>query len=267
MLRSNRNSSPKLEYEDLTRKACGSFTVVEEMSFSVEADWVALPSVRLRMTRRPVLVRGLYLGKTPVQYQKTTPKFPFFHETSKNDGEEEDAKMRPCRREMSYPGCLVVRTCNLQMREVKHNVVERRIPSARTTSNGLFSELKGKYRNLDKLLFAETNTSWAVENTDKTYSVGKDTENNVAKGETQKLKVQRASKEDETSWKRRNKRTHSEDKKPIEFKILRPRRNNKNKKVVKFFEVGSNESLKSDYVDHFTFKMSDYNIWSRANNA
>ena len=70
-------------------------------------------------SRRPRLVRGLYLGKQPLEYQKTSTQFRFSFQKPHGEIHTENYGEKPLKKKLIFPMSMTTGLCNLQARPVK----------------------------------------------------------------------------------------------------------------------------------------------------
>lgn len=79
------------------------------------------------LSRRPRLVRGLYLGKEPLEYQKTLTPFRFsFQKPNSESADKENDKVRASNQKTIFPNSMTVALCNLQPRPSKSERFEQK---------------------------------------------------------------------------------------------------------------------------------------------
>lgn len=219
--------------------------------------------------RTPRLVRGWYLGKEPLEYRRQTTPFRFSFNT-RNGNEatgEEDNEIKPItkRATLIYPECMTVTICTLQTRPVKQ---EKKLPTGTVSMPSAASKGKStKAPTIHGLNKSKTPASSGLTSKKETF-VQLD-EDWKYSGRISKLtrKVYRQNERPRTA--------EFQEKKQIKRKNLQ-------KLVTGFLSEGhecilgcgsesEQEKIINDYlkkipdccVECFTFKESDYDIWSR----
>ena len=208
--------------------------------------------------RRPRLVRGWYLGKEPLEYRKQSTPFRFSLRQIKdrNIAEENDKLKYLKSKTIIYPESMTVGICSLQTRPVRR---EGRVGTA--VSNISTAGLKEKG---DK---AQTMRAINTERAPKLCEKPKKDDSRPTEDET---KIETHSKKtDKLRLKGEIPRSHLRQKSPIKGKKQRlPKRDyfyGKKEDSVEFGDENylDRKKIPDCCVECFTFKESDYDIWSR----
>ena len=217
--------------------------------------------------RRPRLVLGLYLGKEPLEYQKTSTPFRFsFQTTNKETADKENDGEKVVKRKIVYPKSMTVGLCSLQTRPVKyrqfkHDGVGRK--SVVSTSG---------------ISTSQVNTTLAMDTKSPSklsdQHPGKEVPLLAGKEAKPKLDLKKAGKVKVKG----NMPRQFQEKPPVESEktgMLRSdflHRKNEQDSLRQFRTVTSQLKDVTDnkgkipaefYVEYCTFKLSDYDIWSR----
>ena len=198
--------------------------------------------------RRPRIVRGLYLGKEPLEYQKIPTPFRFSFQQGYNDiTDQEKNKAKNFQGRIIYSQSMTVTLCSLQTKQVNRgqfkrdrfvwkNDAVRRSNNSGTNQNWWKKELplscsKKANQEADKLRFnAKISRQLQEKNLVQTD------EEEALRGEYQKRTKQSVECSDTRSYQVQEIDSYFSRKTPVEF-----------------------------YLENFIFKQSDYDIWSRSN--
>ena len=207
--------------------------------------------------RRPKLVRGFYLGKEPLYHHQTSSKFEFFHQGKKNTRQEGD-RMKPLKRNILFPGSLAVQMCRLQTREGTIRETETRVNSAGSSTAARVSFAGPRSE--------EVNSSLASIPKQNATLIGQTTTATTRKPKQINLKATRTSSKCAKSGKREtmwHNKDHTENK-AFGLKGIHEDRERFTCVPDKGRLNRLGKFLVPDFPDEcFTFKISDYNIWSR----
>lgn len=200
------------------------------------------------LIRRPRIVRGLYLGKEPLEYQKSPTPFRFSFQRGYNDlTDQEKDKARNFKGRIIYSQSMTVTLCSLQTKQVnfrqfKRDPVAWKSDAVRLTNNSgtdqnwwkkelpLSCSKKAK-READKLRLNAKISRQLQEN-----NLVQTDEEEALRSEYQKKTKQSVECRDTRSCQVQGIDGYSLKKTPVEF-----------------------------YLEIFIFKQSDYDIWSRSN--
>lgn len=200
------------------------------------------------LTRRPRIVRGLYLGKEPLEYQKIPTPFRFSFQQGYNDvTDQEKDKAKNFQGRIIYSQSMTVTLCSLQTKQVNRGQFKRdrvvwkgdtvrRSNNSGTNQNWWKKELplsctKKAKQEADKLrLNAKISRQLQEKNLVQTD------EEEALRGEYQKRTKQSVECRDTRSYQVQEIDCYFSRKTPVEF-----------------------------YLENFIFKQSDYDIWSRSN--
>lgn len=200
------------------------------------------------LTRRPRIVRGLYLGKEPLEYQKIPTPFRFSFQQGYNDiTDQEKDKAKNFQGRIIYSQSMTVMLCSLQTKQVNRGQFKRdrvvwkgdtvrRCNNSGTNQNWWKKELplsctKKAKQEADKLrLNAKISRQLQEKNLVQTD------EEEALRGEYQKRTKQSVECRDTRSYQVQEIDCYFSRKTPVEF-----------------------------YLENFIFKQSDYDIWSRSN--
>lgn len=200
------------------------------------------------LTRRPRIVRGLYLGKEPLEYQKIPTPFRFSFQQGYNDiTDQEKDKAKNFQGRIIYSQSMTVMLCSLQTKQVNRGQFKRdrvvwkgdtvrRSNNSGTNQNWWKKELplsctKKAKQEADKLrLNAKISRQLQEKNLVQTD------EEEALRGEYQKRTKQSVECSDTRSYQVQEIDCYFSRKTPVEF-----------------------------YLENFIFKQSDYDIWSRSN--
>ena len=207
--------------------------------------------------RRPRLVRGWYLGKEPLEYRKPSTPFRFSFQIKDRDVAEENDKLKYLKsKTIIYPESMTVGICSLQARPVRP---EGRVGTAVT--NILTSGLKGKSNKVQAM---------RALNTERVPKLRERPRKEDSKSTENETKIEIDSKNaNKLRLKGEIPRSHLRQKSPVKGKKQRlPERDFYNGKKENSAEFGDENYLHRKkipdcYVKCFTFKESDYDIWSR----
>jgi len=200
------------------------------------------------LIRRPRIVRGLYLGKEPLEYQKIPTPFRFSFQQGYNDiTDQEKDKAKNFKGRIIYSQSMTVTLCSLQTKQVNRGQFKRdrvvwKGDAVRPTNNSdtnpnwwkkelPLSCTKKAKQEADKLrLNAKISRQLQEKNLVQTD------EEEALRGEYQKRTKQSVECRDTRSYQVQEIDSYFSRKTPVEF-----------------------------YLENFIFKQSDYDIWSRSN--
>lgn len=213
--------------------------------------------------RRPRLVRGWYLGKEPLEYRKPSTPYRFsFQIKDKDVAERENDNAKALKNKtIIYPESMTVEICSLQTRQVKHAPKVVSVLSSKMTRTGL----KGKEKT------SSFQTVRAL-NTERVPMLNENAKKEVSTETVAKAKVEIDSKN--TDSLRLMSRTQVRQKSPSAKgrKLRRQLRTDYfSEKREDGVEFGNEKyayttgKIPDCCVECFTFKESDYDIWSRTN--
>jgi len=207
--------------------------------------------------RRPRLVRGWYLGKEPLEYRKPSTPFRFSFQIKDRDAADESDKLKYLKsKTIIYPESMTVGICSLQARPVRR---EGRIGTA--VSNISTAGLKEKGDKVEAIRIRDTErTPKRSERPKKEEykSIDIETKIEIDSKNTEKLRLK-----GEIS------RSYLRQKSPIKGKKQRwPKRDyfygkKENSKEFADQNFLGTKKIPDCCVECFTFKESDYDIWSR----
>ena len=209
--------------------------------------------------RRPRLVRGWYLGKEPLEYRKPTTPFRFSFQIKDRDraAEENDKQKYLKSKTIIYPESMTVGICSLQARPVRR---ERRVGTA--VSN--ISTQAGLKEKGDKV------EAMRALNTERASKLSERPKKEVSKSTDNEAKIEIDSKKtDKLRMKGEIPRSRLRQRSPVKGKKQRmPKSDNFYGKKENIMEFGDENYLDRKKfpdccVECFTFKESDYDIWSR----
>ena len=207
--------------------------------------------------RRPKLVRGWYLGKEPLEYRKPSTPFRFSFQIKGRDVAEEYDKLKYLKsKTIIYPESMTVGICSLQARPVRR---EGRYGTA--VSNISTVGLNGKSNKVQAM--RELNTERVPKLSESTRKEDSKSTDNETKIEIDSKNAEKLSGKGEIP------RSHLRQKSPVKGKKQRlPKRDLFNGKKENGAEFGDENYLHRKKipdccVECFTFKESDYDIWSR----
>lgn len=207
--------------------------------------------------RRPRLVRGWYLGKEPLEYRKPSTPFRFSFQIKDRDATEESDKLKYIKsKTVIYPESMTVGICSLQARPIRR---EGRV--ATVVSNISTAGLKEK-GNKDRAVRAL--------NTERASKLSERPKKEDSRPIEDETKIETDSKKtDKLKLKGEIPRSYLRQKSPIKGKKQRlPKRDYFHGKKENSMEFGDEQYLDRKKfpdccVECFTFKESDYDIWSR----
>ena len=200
------------------------------------------------LIRRPRIVRGLYLGKEPLEYQKIPTPFRFSFQQGYNDiTDQEKDKAKNFKGRIIYSQSMTVTLCSLQTKQVncgqfKRDRVVWKSDAVRPTNNSGTNQnwwrkelplscTKKAKQEADKLRF---NVKISRQSQEK--NLVQTDEEEALRSEYQKNTKQSVEYRDTRSHQVQEIDSYSLRKTPVEF-----------------------------YLENFIFKQSDYDIWSRSN--
>lgn len=205
--------------------------------------------------RRPRLVRGWYLGKEPLEHRKPTTPFRFSFQIKDKVAAEEDDKLKYLKsKTITYPESMTVGICSLQARPVRR---EGRVGTAVSNiSTAGLKEIGDKVEAMRAL------------NTERAPKLSERPKRENSKSTDNEAKIEIDSKK--TGLKGEIPRSNSlRQRSPVKGKKQRmPKRDNFCGKQESSMEFGDENNLDRKKfpdccVECFTFKESDYDIWSR----
>ena len=207
--------------------------------------------------RRPRLVRGWYLGKEPLEYRKPATPFRFSFQIKDRDAAEENDKLKYLKsKTIIYPESMTVEICSLQARPVRR---QGRVGTA--VSNISTAGLK---ENGDKV------EAMRALNTERAPKVSEGPKKEDSKSTDNEAKIEIDSKKtDKLRLKGEIPRSHLRQRSPAKGKKQRmPKGDFLYGKKENSMEFGDENYLDRKKfpdccVECFTFKESDYDIWSR----
>ena len=212
--------------------------------------------------RRPRLVRGLYLGKEPLEYRKRPTPFRFsFQKTNKDNTNKENESVENFKRKIIYPKSINVRLCTLQTRPMKCGEYKQDSSERKSVAVGISNILAGEVNNrvplfdqqqkkqVPLLSGKEAKLTEDSKEADKARRNGKIPRQLQEKGpvNSEKSGMLRSD-----YLKRKNKDSEQYRTGPYHVEELTERTG---KISVEY------------YLEYFKFKLSDYDIWSRTSNA
>lgn len=200
------------------------------------------------LIRRPRIVRGLYLGKEPLEYQKIPTPFRFSFQQGYNDiTDQEKDKAKNFQGRIIYSQSMTVMLCSLQTKQVNRGQFKRdrvvwKGDAVRPTNNSAANQnwwkkelplscTKKAKQEADKL---RLNAKISRQLQEK--SLVQTDEEEALRGEYQKRTKQSVECRDTRSYQVQEIDGYFSRKTPVEF-----------------------------YLENFIFKQSDYDIWSRSN--
>lgn len=220
--------------------------------------------------QRPRLVRGWYLGKEPLEYRKRSTPFRFSFQIKDRDaaGEEGSEIKALNRKTIIYPESMTVGICTLQSRPVKR---EKKVFNVVTNMSTAASKGKG-------------NKIYATQGLNKDKASTRGELLNSGKGTSALADKDIASEKDckdTDSFSRLDipRTTKCREKSPVKGRKLRPPGTEfLSQKQEDSVECGNEIDLDKVFqvypkkipdccVEFFTFKESDYDIWSRTSKS
>lgn len=200
--------------------------------------------------RRPRLVRGWYLGKEPLEHRKPSTPFRFsFQIKDREVAEKENDKIKALKNKtIIYPESMTVGICSLQTRPVKRERIT-------VVSNMSSAGLKEKGNNVQTM---------RALNTERVPILGEKPRKEVSTVTDTKAKAEIDSKI--TDKLRLLSRSQVRQKSPVKGRKLRlPRTDYFSGRKEDNVEFGDayTRKIPDCCVECFTFKESDYDIWSR----
>ena len=200
------------------------------------------------LIRRPRIVRGLYLGKEPLEYQKIPTPFRFSFQQGYNDiTDQEKDKAKNFKGRIIYSQSMTVTLCSLQTKQVNRGQFKR----DRVVWKGdavLPTNNSGTNQNWWKKELPLSCTKKAKQEADKLRLNAK-----ISRQLQEKNLVQ--TDEDEALRSEYQKRT----KQSVEC------RDTRSYQVQEIDSYFSRKTPVEFYLENFIFKQSDYDIWSRSN--
>ena len=200
------------------------------------------------LIRRPRIVRGLYLGKEPLEYQKIPTPFRFSFQQGYNDiTDQEKDKAKNFQGRIIYSQSMTVTLCSLQTKQVncgqfKRDRVVWKSDAVRRSNN------LGKDQNWWKKELPLSCSKKAKQEADKLRLNAK-----ISRQSQEKNLVQ--TDEEEALRSEYQKRT----KQSVECSDTR------SYQVQEIDSYFSRKTPVEFYLENFIFKQSDYDIWSRSN--
>lgn len=213
--------------------------------------------------RRPRLVRGWYLGKEPLEYRKPSTPYRFsFQINGKDVAERENDKVKSLKNKaIIYPESITVGICSLQTRPVKNERKTVAGLSSKTTR----AELKGK----DKTSTVQTVRAL---NTERVPMLNENAKKEVSTVTVNKAKFEIDSKNTDSLRLASRTQVRQKSSSAKGRKLRRqPRTDYFTEKREDGVELGNENyvyptgKIPDCCVECFTFKESDYDIWSRTN--
>lgn len=200
------------------------------------------------LIRRPRIVRGLYLGKEPLEYQKIPTPFRFSFQQGYNDiTDQEKDKAKNFKGRIIYSQSMTVTLCSLQTKQVnrgqfKSDRIVWKSDAARPTKNS------GKDQNWWNKELPLSCSKKAKQEADKLRFNAK-----ISRQSQEKNLVQ--TDEEEALRSEYQKRT----KQSVEY------RDTRSHQVQEIDSYSLRKTPVEFYLEIFIFKQSDYDIWSRSN--
>lgn len=200
------------------------------------------------LTRRPRIVRGLYLGKEPLEYQKIPTSFRFSFQQGYNDiTDQEKDKAKNFKGRIIYSQSMTVTLCSLQTKQAnceqfKLDRVVWKSDAVRRSNNS------GKDQNWWKKELPLSRSKKAKQEADKLRLNAK-----ISRQSQEKNLVQ--TDEEEALRSEYQKRT----KQSVEY------RDTRSHQVQEIDSYSLRKTPVEFYLENFIFKQSDYDIWSRSN--
>lgn len=200
------------------------------------------------LIRRPRIVRGLYLGKEPLEYQKIPTPFRFSFQQGYNDiTDQEKDKAKNFKGRIIYSQSMTVTLCSLQTKQVNRGQFKRdrivwKSDAARPTRNS------GKDQNWWNKELPLSCSKKAKQEADKLRFNAK-----ISRQSQEKNLVQ--TDEEEALRSEYQKRT----KQSVEY------RDTRSHQVQEIDSYSLRKTPVEFYLENFIFKQSDYDIWSRSN--
>ena len=200
------------------------------------------------LIRRPRIVRGLYLGKEPLEYQKIPTPFRFSFQQGYNDiTDQEKDKAKNFKGRIIYSQSMTVTLCSLQTKQVNRGQFKRdrivwKSDAARPTKNS------GKDQNWWNKELPLSCSKKAKQEADKLRFNAK-----ISRQSQEKNLVQTDEEEALRSEYQKN------TKQSVEY------RDTRSHQVQEIDSYSLRKTPVEFYLENFIFKQSDYDIWSRSN--
>ncbi|KAM7452516.1 hypothetical protein ABFA07_000177 [Porites harrisoni] len=172
---------------NVLRQECYSDTSNNRLLPSFETAFLGREKI---LTRRPRIVRGLYLGKEPLEYQKIPTPFRFSFQQRYNDiTDQEKDKAKNFQGRIIYSQSMTVTLCSLQTKQVNRGQFKRdrvvwKGDAVRRTNNS------GTNQNWWKKELPLSCTKKAKQEADKLSEYQKRTKQSVECSDTRSYQVQ-----------------------------------------------------------------------------
>lgn len=230
---------------NVLRQECYSDASNNRLLSSFETAFLGREKI---LIRRPRIVRGLYLGKEPLEYQKIPTPFRFSFQQGYNDiTDQEKDKAKNFKGRIIYSQSMTVTLCSLQTKQVNRGQFKRdrivwKSDAARPTKNS------GKDQNWWNKELPLSCSKKAKQEADKLRFNAK-----ISRQSQEKNLVQ--TDEEEALRSEYQKRT----KQSVEY------RDTRSHQVQEIDSYSLRKTPVEFYLENFIFKQSDYDIWSRSN--
>ena len=251
---------------------CGSCIAGQQFYFAENVDrrrisFDTLFGSEQILSRKPRLVRGLYLGKEPLEYQKTATPFRFsFQKPSKDaTADKENDKVKAFARKIIYPKSMTVGGCSLQSRPEKFGQLKQDRAERKNALRACSNAAGHVSATLRGLITSNVPTPHQHSNKEVPLLSGKETKPKINLKRAEKVKLKgrmslgKFQEKSAVKIAKKARVSRSDYFKRKKEDCLNGKETNQDKSLMNY----TGNIPAEFYGEYFTFKLSDYDIWSR----